>query len=993
MIHRIDQIAHERSTAAAIQDHNGNIMTYAELLELSHSIATMNTASGVTAGSLVAVLQEPTFHWVASLLAILRVGAIYLPLELSTPWSRLSEIVQDCGVSHILIDSHTETLVHKLERPDLVVTNVSVTVAVDSIPPIKADSNGDAMILYTSGSTGKPKGIILKHEGIRNQLEHYQEVYGLEVEVVLQQSAFSFDHSYAQIFAALCHGGTLQLLPRCLRGDARAITDLMASRRVSHTIATPTEYFSWLQYGDLHSLRKSPWSVAHCAGEPVLHSLVSQFRALDKSGLRLFNAYGPTEISVNATCMELKYNASNPESLLQASIPAGTVLPNYSVYVLDEQLVPVPPGVQGEIYIGGAGLTTGYINDPTLNDTRFVPDVFAGDHFKGRGWTKMHRSGDLGRWTDDGKLLIEGRMAGDTQIKIHGIRVDLRDIEHHILKKAAGTISEIIVSTRKSPDDTSIVLVAHVVLEPDLEMEDTASVLETLRSSLELPQYMRPTILLAVPIIPRTVSGKIDRKAVSVLPLPDAAHVTRRAIQTEELTQTEARLRDLWVEVLPQQDEVNLHLITPETEFFDLGGTSLVLLALQAIIHRHFITDISVVQMLESSTLRAMASVIEKKQPPGSAKIDWQQETAPPQPMLQLASEATDVNAGPKTVVLTGVTGYLGRAILDSLIADHDVETIYCIAIRNLEERASLMMFPKVRLFSGNLRLPRLGLSEEDAESIFAQATRIIHNAAEVSHMRYYHSLRLPNLQSTKELVHMCRKRKIPLHYVSTANVGVYLNASREVRHDIDESPADFTEVSLASHTPPVDGFGGYPASKWASEVFLERLDDETPGGWPVFVHRPSLISRKVVGDEDGAIESLDMGLDVIHNVRKFAARIKAVPVAPSNLQGYIDTIMLTDVATGIVDSLHESVCIGEGIHFRHYCGDERLSLEDLKGWIVPDSDKDDFKLDELPLKEWSHKASQAGMDPTLVTMIESIAGTRQLFFPRVVKARRAARR
>lgn len=166
-----------------------------------------------------------------------------------------------------------------------------------------------------------------------------------------------------------------------------------------------------------------------------------------------------------------------------------------------------------------------------------------------------------------------------------------------------------------------------------------------------------------------------------------------------------------------------------------------------------------------------------------------------------------------------------------------------------------------------------------------------------------------------------------------------------------------------------------------------ERRDTD---GRPTFVHRLPLISRKALGNEDGTVEA-DMGLDVNPTIRKFAAPMKAVPVAPSSLQGFIDTVALTDVTTGIAASLHDHVGACKGIKICHSCGDERLSLQGLRGSVVLISDRGGDKLDELPLKEWSHRASEACMDPTLVTIIESVAGARQQIFPRVTKAGRAA--
>ncbi len=222
--------------------------------------------------------------------------------------------------------------------------------------------------------------------------------------------------SFTQIFSALSYGGVVYLLRRHLRGDAHAITEIIRSEGISLTCATPSEYFSWLAYGDLPSLRDSSWSRAICAGEPVTERLPRSAGCSSKPALRFFNSYGPTEISLVATAMEILYTPENRSGMLP--IGAGIVLPNYSVYVLDANLKPVPPGIQGEIYVGGAGVASGYLNNHQLTDERFVSDVLAAPEYISKGWTIMHRTGDLGRWRADGAILVEGRISGDTQIKL-----------------------------------------------------------------------------------------------------------------------------------------------------------------------------------------------------------------------------------------------------------------------------------------------------------------------------------------------------------------------------------------------------------------------------------------------------------------------------------------------------------------------------------------------------------------------------------------------
>lgn len=969
VIHRFEDVARMYPHRIAIREDHRRV-NYSELLMLQKSIATAMSESGIRSGSIVAVLQDPTTNWIASILAIMRLGAVYLPLDISAPWSRLVASVKDCRPCLVLVDKDTSGHVHKLEDSNLMSVDVSSlqTSTKMTTQAIVCCPENTALILYTSGSTAAPKGIEIRHESIRNQIEHMKEIYGIGAETVLQQSSCSFDLSYSQIFTALCFGGCLCTVPRNMRGDALAISGLIASEGVTYTLATPTEYSTWLQYGQEDSLRNSSWIKAVCAGEQLSTHLLAQFRDLQKDDLRLFNAYGPTEMAVLVTAMEIQYQDS---SCYDGKVPAGSVLPNYSLYVVDEGLHILPPGVQGEIFLGGAGTAAGYMNNPSLTAEKFVVDIFASEYFKAQGWTTMHRVGDIGRWTSDGYIVIEGRISGDTQVKLNGIRLDLREVEDAILQTAGGYVSQAAASLRYFPETEKEILIAHAICGPDCPDEGREEFLRELIGRLQLPTYMRPAVIIPLEMLPRTLSSKLDRKAISSLPKPEIIWHGDSTTRSSSLTPTEARLRDLWVDLIPGLNRF-IHCVTSETDFFNVGGTSLLLISLQAKIRAAFDSRLPVVELFQYSSLGGMASLLGNQDSAPTRPIDWGLETALPPAALQVDGIAGVSLSDASNVVLTGSTGYLGRAVLDALVADEQVKTIYCIGIRNLAKRTEMLGLPKVQLYEGNLTLPRLGLTEGDAQDIFSRATRIIHNGADASHMRHYQSLRLPNLESTKQLVEIAAKlgRRIPIHYVSTTTLGPYYAAS--TGNDI------FPPVSLAAFRPPTDGFGGYPATKWASEQCLELLHERwlPVGGWPIFVHRPSLISRAVD----------DPSLDVVHNVRHFSRRMHAVPLAP-NVVGWLDEVPLADVVSGIVTALREPEAAAPGVRFRHYCGTEKFPLNDMKSWIMGTDNgaHGDDSVEEMPLDQWATRAAEMGMDPTVVTWVASVAGQRDLKFPMVV--------
>ncbi|KAI1209521.1 uncharacterized protein F4807DRAFT_467711 [Annulohypoxylon truncatum] len=573
VIHRIDEIAKRHPKRTTVVSGDGNVTSYDDVVHRNvDAIVADLEAIGITTGSRVAVLQEATPNWVSSILAVMRIGATYLPLDLGTPWARLAAIVADCRPEAVLVDEHTRENAHKLGFNDMKAIEVGRTShrREGYRTPIYATPENDSMILYTSGSSGTPKGIVLTHQGIQSWLEPCK---------FLSQG---FDMSLMQICTALCFGGSVCLLPRKLRGDARAIS----------AIITRHKYLSWLKYGNSEALRKSSWKTALVGGEPLAAS----------DDLRFNHMYGTTEST---------FCAANSFQF-QPNYPAGIALPNYNVYILDEHRRPLPPGMQGEIYIGGAGVAREYLNNPSLTRQTFVHDPFA---------TACDR--DRGRWSrvDHGAILIEGRISGDTMVKLRGLRVDLREVEVAILRAGAGLLSEAIVSIRRSSSESPEFLVAHVVFEQKFSPW----------KGLELPLYMRPAFIVALDALPTTASGKLDRQAVNLLPISKVNTDVSDVIWTR----TEERLKAIWDDIL-SHDSTNALEITPETDFFHIGGTSLSLLGLRDKIRTQFEIELPLVDLFEASVLSNMAHRIEGHINTLDA-IDWNEETNQRDPLPRSA--------------------------------------------------------------------------------------------------------------------------------------------------------------------------------------------------------------------------------------------------------------------------------------------------------------------------------------------------------------------
>lgn len=1026
----MDQIAQSQPQEIAVR--YGKISsTYAEVLAHANAVTAALLAANVIIASPVAVLLEPSPAWISSLLSIMRAGAVYLPLDLSLPWARLAAMVHDCQPNIILVDKDSKQYVSKLKRSEMQVIDVSSIERQDQPTAISASADDPAVILYTSGSSGAPKGIMLKHEGLRNWTEPIARYFNLGTEVVLQQTSPTFDLSLIQVFTALCFGGSLCLISRQQRGDAEATTKIIADQGVTFTGATPSEYATWLHYGKRNLHSSAAWKTALCAGEPVPFSLVEQLASLGRTDLAVYNVYGPTETSFTCTATQVSLNTSC------GPIAAGRPLPNYSVYVVDDQLRPVPVGMQGEIYIGGPGVGLGYLNQPELTSARFVPNVLDNPRDNAWSWKTMHRTGDLGRWLEDGELLVEGRI--DTQVKLRGLRIDLAEVEHAILNLAEGELCEAVVSVRRSSLDEPEFLIAHIVFTQSDNFRQHLGVIQS-RLSNRLPKYMCPAAFVSLDKMPTTTSGKLDRKLIAKLPLPSDGNQLGDDEEKEQdvtLTDTETRLKKIWEEILGLRRR-----ITVQTDFFHVGGSSLLLLSLKARIRETFNCDMPLVRMFESSTLGAMGHQIGHglSYDVEADAIDWDKETALPPELLDLNIKTAHLstytspkrNAKPEVVVLTGATGQLGRALLDILVAEPLIDHVHCIGVRNTRDRPGIAALDKnkVTMHEGDLVLPDLGLSGDDAAAVFGATDAVIHNGADMSYLKTYASLRAANLQSTKDLVKMIARhsgrRRVPFHYVSTVSVGNIVATAlanganiADGTSDVGSSPGasdaqdlergrfSFRPVSIAAYPPPsvvsTSEIGrtahGYVATKWASEVFLEHLHKRFPE-WPVVIHRPSLIARPTPEAPSSGQSKGEAGsarLEFVENLRHYSSLLRAVPVAPTiadkrlSVSGALDVVPLSNLVKEMVDSLRRSLTdvreemVVEGVRFFHHIGGVELPLDDVRNLVAKNEHGKDIR--ELDVVEWARKAGEQGMHPTMVALFESLAAAEgRLVFPRLAR-------
>ncbi|WP_069812290.1 non-ribosomal peptide synthetase [Streptomyces sp. TP-A0874] len=553
-------------------------VTYGQLDTRSNRIARLLAARGVGTESVVGVAVPRSIDMVATVLAALKLGAAFLPLDLVHPADRLSYMIED---SRAVVVVGTEPVAGKipdaagvpvvlLDAPETVSELAALPDSAPCDPPAALDQA--AYVIYTSGSTGRPKGVVVPHEGISSLVATAVDRMGLRSDSrVLQFASIGFDVFTFELSMALCHGGRLVLVSDEARVAGPALTDFLAHHGISHMVLPPS-LVSALPPG----CELPDRSTVLVGTETVPPDLFERFGAT----AHLICAYGLTEATVNSTLWSSRGTAGRPVG----PVPIGVPDPNTVCYVLDDRLAPVPPGVVGELYVSGRGLARGYLGRSGLTSERFVADPY------GPPGSRMYRTGDRARWRRDGNLDFLGRV--DNQVKVRGFRIELGEIE------AALTAHPAVGQATVVPDrDGDIVrLVGYVVpARGEADPREIRSHLSEL-----LPEYMVPA--LVVPLdgrLPLTPNGKLDLKA---LPAPDWSAMAGDA---HPATETQARLAGLFGEVL-KLDKVGVH-----DSFFALGGHSMASMRLLGRIRSEFGVELRIRDVFDALTVAGLAAKLD----------------------------------------------------------------------------------------------------------------------------------------------------------------------------------------------------------------------------------------------------------------------------------------------------------------------------------------------------------------------------------------------
>lgn len=569
---------------AAVAVRCGDIaLTYGELISWSRQLSHRLAAAGVGAGDRVALLAEPSAAMIASVLGVLGAGAAYVPVDLAQPDARVATILHDAQVAAVVTTAHTRHRAPGSRLPVVTVSSVPVEEPDAAASGSFAAAVGPAdpaYLIYTSGSTGEPKGVIVEHRNLAASTRARLMVYSGNPTFLLM-SPLAFDSSVAGIWGTLQAGGCLVVASADELRDADRLVSLVSRHRVTRTLCVPTLYGLLLDAAEragtapLASLRQ-----VIVAGEALPQPLVDRHFAVHSSAAHssvvdLVNEYGPTETTVWATFH--RFTGVEPVSI-------GGPVPGARLYVLDDELQPVPPGAEGELFIGGTGVTRGYFGRPEATAAVFLDDPFTA----GPG-ARMYRTGDLVRRNADHRLDFIGRK--DDQVKVRGHRVEPGAVES-ALRLLEGVQEAVVL-----PDAQGTGLIGFVASR---EGADPVALRRALAE--QLPPAMVPGELRVLPELPRNLNGKLDRALLRTLATePPAARPPAAPLSDDPLT---AQVAAAWSDVL------GVATVPLDVNFFDFGGNSLAMFKLQDALERHCGLRPSVVSLFQETTVTAQATLI-----------------------------------------------------------------------------------------------------------------------------------------------------------------------------------------------------------------------------------------------------------------------------------------------------------------------------------------------------------------------------------------------
>jgi amino acid adenylation domain-containing protein/thioester reductase-like protein len=740
-----------------------NRLTYGRLNENANKLARVLMASGVKKGDFVAQLADKSVEMLAGLLAIMKAGACYVPIDPSYPADRIAFMLEDTKAAAVIGQKKNIAL---LEYG-------GVKIAIDDNSIYENASGGEnigrtagprdlAYLIYTSGSTGKPKGVMIEHSSLVNLGTCLIKEFGLTAaDRFTQYMSVCFDPSIgSEIFPSLFTGGELHVIEPELRLLPVELNRYMEDNGITVSIF-PTQFYE--QFAELTDNKSARYIL--CGGDKL--------KTFRRKNYTLVNAYGPTEYTVITTMYKVDRQLDN--------IPIGKGVSNTRMYVLDKNNKLLPIGIPGELCIAGDGIARGYLNRPELNAEKFPADPF----YPGE---RMYRTGDLVRWLPDGNIEFLGRI--DFQVKIRGFRIELGEIDARLQSHEE---IETAVVLAKEDEQKNKYLCAFYTSSRDIPAKELKEFL-----ARTLANYMIPSYFIRLNSMPLNTSGKVDRKAVGAIEIKASAGAEDRILPSNE---REEKIAGAWREVL------GLKEVGVNENFFEIGGHSLKAVTLAAKLQQDY--ELTINDIFKYQTIGALASNVTEKR--GSlysnleglkvkipamadklnsftAREEYKKAMAAYEAQ-SLKYEAADIHArnNYKAVLLTGATGYLGVYMLHDLLKGWKCDIYLPVrgktpgdSLKRVNEKYRYYFgtelkekeLERIKILCADLEKERLGLEAELYDDICRKVDAVMHSAANVKHYGRYEEFYGPNVKAVENLLEFAAAgKKKDFNHVSTISV------------------------------------------------------------------------------------------------------------------------------------------------------------------------------------------------------------------------------
>jgi len=907
-------LLHPENFAAVYQNSRIN---YLELDQKSNQLANVLLEKGVKEGMFVPVWLDRSLEWLVAILGILKTGAAYVPIDPGYPVKRVEYILADTSAEILITDTQRGNLLTEGVNTDIFYfdNTESLSHLSTELPDITINQDALAYTIYTSGSTGNPKGVMISHHSIQHLVTWHNQYFHVDDTSHLTLVAgLAFDISVWETWSALIAGAILYIAENEDRVGASELVNFYRRNQITHgfapSVLAPSVVEETRKYNDLKL------KYLFTAGEKLKPVLTSEL------SYELIDYYGPTECTVYATFKKVKdINGQYVSSI-------GKPIANAWAYILGENSELLPVGAVGELHIGGNLLAKGYLNNEELTTSKFINSPF-------RENEKLYRTGDLARWKPDGDIEFLGRI--DNQVKIRGFRVELSEIER-CLARLEG-IQEAAVITKDHGSNKYIV--AFIIIKPG-EKADAAWVRQQLKE--ELPGYMIPAQIINVDKIPLTANGKTDTQLLKEWADKEA----KELISTEPPTnETERIIADIWAE------ELERPVINMTDNFFDIGGNSLLVAIVATALNSRLDTRVYMRDIYQFPVLRQLADELITRAKEAREAIP--KEDVEPYVALQqdvYLAPGTVFAGGfdpkqlekPKTIFLTGVTGFVGIHLLQELL-DTTSADIYCL-VRAQDEFHAVEKIdrcykqyhidrkeeqkPRIIPVIGDLSLPLLGLSEEEFKKLAGVLDLIYHSGSSVNFIEPYSYMKAPNVEGLREIIKLAgAERTKCLALLSTISVYSWghVFTGKKVMLESDDIEQNIMSVSKDI---------GYVRSKYVMEAIADLAAKE---GLPLITYR---LGYAMCHSETGASAPYQWWSGLVKNCVEF----KSYPLLTELREGLITVDYMTQSMAHITKN-KDAV----GKKFNLIAKPEtNLTLENFFGLLKKYYP---FTLEGLPYKEW----------------------------------------